>query len=172
VKSVGGWASEPRNRGRILERPPYCKSCWVDWHLEQHRRNHTCIVTLHAARIPEPSDTAGNISRDEFVATGFKLACFNMAGDEIWTKCGEEAEQMSLGAVRAALQQVLSLGDEKRLARDGLCYSEDEFVAFYGSSWQWDKAPPSLNPLIMISADGSHLNEHQDKRLVSSLSVL
>jgi len=99
--------------------------------------------------------------------------CFNMAGDEIWTTRGEEAEQMSLGAVRAALQQVVGFGDddEKRLARDGLCYSENEFVAFYGSSWEWGKALPVSPGLIMISADGSYLGKDQDIRLVSSLPV-
>jgi hypothetical protein len=108
----------------------------------------------------------------------YLLSCTNVAGNEILRREGIEHMHMSIGSLREELGEILDEKD-KRLARDGHFYSEQEFSVWYqannmtgadaASAWDWAPVLRSAGRCNLVLPDASVLDRRHDANPLSSL---
>lgn len=81
------------------------------------------------------------------------VICTNLAGKEVLHKTMHK--DTPLGTLRAAVQVALCDGTEKRMARDGWFYTQEEFLTEDPSSGQlsWAVAPAQFGSKLLADAE-------------------
>lgn len=154
---VGGGYSYGRHCGGRLRTSPYCRTCWLDWHVKEELLNGVAAaLTVHVTHVD-----------DALLA----LSVCNMAGVEVLLESGVDADATTISDLRSLLLKKLKF-EERRLAPDGCFYTKAAFDEWYapggcaGASQMWEgaaKGPEQRLELLLpngarIAPSADHLS--------------